>query len=300
MHGIRLSRLKLGLQRKSSVPTFSTLPLRGYIDGLILSQDAGDTNHDVNVAAGVCRNAANSNFIINTDITKKIDATWAQGDDAGGLNATDFAAGGSGTEPATWYHKHALLRDDGLVDAGFDKSVSAASLLSDAAVTAAGFSTFRRLGSVLTDSAGPPENIVPFTQHGDEFLWNSPPIDVDTAITSTAAQTATLTVPPDLKVWAIIQVALHTTDNTGVVHQAVWISSLDQTDEALDVVPAGERWTVAALDTADPLDETVDSTRLIVRTNTSRQIRYRAGFNQPNVRFWLRTIGWIDPRGRNA
>jgi len=92
---------------------------RNYRAGLITSLDT-DTDHDINIAVGQCRDSTDTkNMLLETTITKQIDATWAGGDDAGGLNATDFASGSSGTEPDTWYHVY-LIKDTGAITAVTD------------------------------------------------------------------------------------------------------------------------------------------------------------------------------------
>src|SRR3990167_5809631 len=62
------------------------------ISGLILSIDAGDTDHDINVTSGEARDAADSaDMVLSLEITKKIDAAWAVGDDAGGIDTGSVA-----------------------------------------------------------------------------------------------------------------------------------------------------------------------------------------------------------------
>lgn len=163
---------------------------RGYIDGLILTRDAVDTDHYINIAAGVCRDSTNTVNMEITDLTKRDDATWAVGNDAGGLNATDFATGGGGPEATTWYHVFVIQHTDGTTDAGFDKDVDATNLLADS-----GYTYYRHIGYVLTDAT---EDFIAFTQIGDDFIWIDPDangeettgtygaaLDLDPAVTNT-------------------------------------------------------------------------------------------------------------------
>jgi len=95
-------------------------PLDNYITGLILSPDAGDVDHDINITAGICRNSTNVEIIeLASEITKRIDAGWSVGNDAGGLDAGAVAA-------ATVYSMWLIKRSDtGVVDALFSLSMTA-------------------------------------------------------------------------------------------------------------------------------------------------------------------------------
>jgi len=111
------------------------LPLN-YIAGLIPSNDT-DTDHDINITAGKARDAVDS-FSINlaSEITKQIDVDWVAGDDAGGFPS------GLTLSADTWYHVFVIAKTDGTTDAGFDTSLTATNLLSDAT----GYTKYRRVG----------------------------------------------------------------------------------------------------------------------------------------------------------
>lgn len=84
-----------------SIPALQVDALRGYIDGLIMSNDAVDTDHDIAVAAGTAQ--ADTNDATGTTvgtITKQIDADWAAGDDVGG-NVTPVQVTGTFTTSGT-------------------------------------------------------------------------------------------------------------------------------------------------------------------------------------------------------
>lgn len=62
-----------------------------HVSGLTVTLDT-DTAHDVNVTAGEARDGADSeDIVLSSEITKQIDATWAVGDDAGGLDTGTVA-----------------------------------------------------------------------------------------------------------------------------------------------------------------------------------------------------------------
>ena len=63
-----------------------------YLQGLEVTLDT-DTDHDVNVTAGEARDVSDTSDIILTgEITKRVDATWAVGDDNGGLDTGTVGA----------------------------------------------------------------------------------------------------------------------------------------------------------------------------------------------------------------
>ena len=119
---------------------------------LILSNGT-DSDHDIDIATGICRDTDDNYFMeLTSELTKQLDATWAAGDDAGGLFSGSIAVD-------TWYHVFIIRNDStGAIDGGFDTSVSAANIPS-------GYTAYRRIGSVLTDGSS---NIIAFHQksHG--------------------------------------------------------------------------------------------------------------------------------------
>ena len=75
-----------------------------YSSGLTISRDT-DTDHDINVTAGQARDTiANiADMVLATEITKRVDAAWAVGDDNGGIDTGAIAAN-------TWYHVYLSRR----------------------------------------------------------------------------------------------------------------------------------------------------------------------------------------------
>jgi hypothetical protein len=61
---------------------------QGFIYNLIPS-NAADTDHDITISTGTCRNATNDGDInLETEITKQTDAVWQAGTDMGGMPQT--------------------------------------------------------------------------------------------------------------------------------------------------------------------------------------------------------------------
>ena len=155
-------------------PSWTSRP-RGFLAGLAMSNDAGDTDHDIAISVGECSDSTNAVTItIDTIITKRIDddggGTWVVGNDQDGL-PSGCAAGI--VQIDTWYHVFVISQVDGTSDAGFDTDLTAANLRADAPA----YVYYRRIGSVLT---GNPANIRGFHQFGDYLYWDTPEDDLDT------------------------------------------------------------------------------------------------------------------------
>ena len=122
-----------------------------YLAGLDLAVNETDAEHDIDILKGVTQEEGGALTLkLTTTLTKQIDAAWAQGTGAGGMFAGTVAAD-------TWYHVH-LIRNDSTtdIDAGFDTDLAAVN-------KPAGWSSYRYLGSVLTDSSA---NILDFVSAG--------------------------------------------------------------------------------------------------------------------------------------
>src|SRR3990172_1389967 len=109
---------------------------RGYIDGLILSNSAGDPTNDIDISAGVCRDISNTyNLARTTTLMKKLDEAFSEGSGFGGLDTGSIAN--------TTYHVFLIKRSDtGAVDALYSTSATAPSM-------PANYDSKRRIGSIV-------------------------------------------------------------------------------------------------------------------------------------------------------
>jgi hypothetical protein len=230
-----------------------------------------DTEHDISIAAGTCRDSANgTTMTLSSAMVKRIDAAWAAESTNGGL----FSGAVANT---TWYHVFLIEKDsDRSVDAGFDTSLTAANI-------PAGYTEYRRIGSVLTDGSA---NIRNFIQHGDYFFYTSPILDIDDGATGVARNTAAVSAPLDVRTLVIGAFSLG--DNAA--DTLVYISCPDQTDIApsTTATPLGHVWLSIAS------KYTLSST--LVLTDTSSQISYRTSADGS---FKFSTYGYIDGRGKS-
>jgi hypothetical protein len=244
------------------IPANSKLP-KGWLHGLELSNDS-DANHDIAISAGCCRDESDEcDMSLSATLTKQIDATFAAGDDTGGMFTGSVSSN-------TWYHVFLIRKDaDGTIDAGFDTSVSAANIPS-------GYTAYRRLGSVLTNGSS---NIRGFTQSGKLFLWDDPIEDVDVTNPGTSAVLRTMSVPSGVKVRAIFTV--HNYSGSG----GTYVSPPDVDDESPSTTNA------PGYMTENPPDH-LASTYMHMLTDTSSRIRTRQGGSSDDIRMW--TYGWME------
>ena len=132
--------------------------LSGCMSNLTVQQDT-DINHDINFyrsdtnypAIVKVRDASYNTRTItwSSEMTKQTDATWALGDDAGGLDDNDTLSA-----EQTLYC-FLLTQSDNSIDFGFTDDSTGVSLLTDAAVVSAGFTEISVVPvfAFLTDSS---------------------------------------------------------------------------------------------------------------------------------------------------
>ncbi len=248
--------------------------LRSYLAGLGLSNDGTSPQTVLDIAAGQAVNSTNAAYLSLTSAWTKSTASWVQGTANGGLDTGTIAA-------TTWYHVFVIGQAGGAgADVLFSLSPSAPTLPT-------GYTLFRRIGSFLTDGSA---HILAFTQDGDYFRWSASVLDVDTTNPGTSAVTALLTVPTGVNVQALLDVQRTDSAASGYVY----VSDLSATDEA----PSSTAAPLGSMGNAVAGSQAVGN--LIVRTNTSAQVRYRCQSADSNTVIRIATLGWWDRRGRDA
>ena len=142
-----------------------------FINGLLLTNNGTDSDHDVDIGAGSCRDSDDEGNIVNTaTIVKEIDATFVEGTNQGGLDTGTVAAD-------TLYYVWAIAKaDDETFDALFSLSPTAPTMPS-------GFDLMRRIGRLFTDSSA---NIInnqfgQLTLYGEKYV--SSPLDTSVSAT---------------------------------------------------------------------------------------------------------------------
>ena len=187
-------------------------------DGLIMSNHT-DTDHDISISIGECRDSTDTVNIKNLSaVIKAIDVVWAAGSGAGIGGASSAITVGNNT----WYYLYAIKKDsDGSIDFYFDDDAIATNI---ATIDGGAYTKFRLIGAVLTDGSA---NILQFVQTGDKFEWL---VAIENHLGSQAATAVpyTVSVPPLSGVEAILNLLIDDTGNSS----AVLISSLNLTDVA--------------------------------------------------------------------
>lgn len=253
----------------------------GHLFGFTLVTNVGDPTNDLDVSTGKCRDSTDAADIIATAARtgKQLDVVWAAGNNAGLL---DTGVVGNAT-----YHIFTIKKDsDGTTDA-------LASLSASAPTMPAGYTYFRRLGSIVRTGGA---NLA-FSQNGDEFLLNTPVLDVNANNPGAAAVTVALaSIPAGIVVNAIQNWVLN--NNAAGVTAYGYISALVSTDLAPSATAAPGASGIGNAAAAAGQDAHPAMGKLLTRTNTSREIRYRLSASDANVTLCGSTLGWIDTRGR--
>lgn len=243
---------------------------KNYISGLTMSIGT-DTDHDVDIAAGLARDSSDGVNLNTTGLTFAIDSGGA----ILGLFSDDLAVD-------TWYHTFVVRKDsDGSVSGGFDSNIGCTSI-------PAGYTEYRRAGSVLTDGSS---NLVPFYQWDNFVLWSNPVLEFEVDEDDTANTRTLAGVPTGVECLVLLNVYVYHATAAAELR----ISSLNVDDEAPapDAAPLAELGTSLVSGTAGR-----GFSQVWVLTNTSAQIRTRA--DQASTAVKVSTQAYIDLRGREG
>ncbi len=249
----------------------AVLPTEKNIAGLVPS-NAADADHDITISTGSASDSTNKKKLsLTSAITKQLDATFAEGNNAGGLFTGTIAAD-------TTYHLFIIQKDsDGSIDAGFDTSVIAANIPT-------GFTAFRRVFSVDTNASANirPFNAIEITGGGINHLLDGRRQDVNDTAPGTSANIAVLSVPIDIEVLALMSAELTEPATVSIIITSV---------SATDVAPA-----VGVRDLQVSAAGETSIINLERMTNTLGQIRYRSSVGTGLTAFRITLMGWTDFR----
>lgn len=245
---------------------------RGYLGGYTMS--TAGSSATMTIAAGQATDSTNAAVITLGSSIAKTTSSWSVGTGNGCLDTGSVST-------STWYHFWAIYRSDTLVvDVLCSLSASAPSL-------PAGYTHKRRIGAGKTDGSS---QWIAFSQVGDEFLWSTSVLDVNSTNPGTSAVNSALSVPSGIKVFAVIR-RIVTTGAGGAVSDLV--TPIDQADAApsLTAAPGATLYVPASSNGAG---------LLVVRTDASRQVRSRLSFSDASTIAKMVTVGWIDRRERES
>lgn len=244
---------------------------KGHIYGLTLSNNGTDATNDIDVAAGEATSEARDALMVLTSaITKQIDAAWAVGTGAGGMNTGSVAND-------TWYEVHLIRRPDtGVVDVMFTTEANRATLPTN-------YTQQRRIGWIRRGTA----TNRAFTQVDDYFTLSTPLNDVAATVTTTATA-VTLTVPPR----SIARFRASATTNASInAGEAIVFKEI-----AEDTTAPDDATGVASLGLSDIVGAAAGHFEL--RVDGSSQIEHDTSAATGSPTFDISTYGWIDHRRR--
>lgn len=236
-----------------------------FVQGLTLSNNAGDLVNDIDIAPGAAQ--AGNVYVANAAaMTKRLDANWAAGNNAGGLDTGVKAINST-------YHAHALRKDsDGSFDWGYSLSATAPTV-------PAGYTKGQRLGAVMTDGAGA---IRAFKQTGNRFFLKTYVTDLINS-TARAAAPITLTIPSGVRSRVILALYLSSRANgdssvSGYIYDGEDITILTSYNRVVGSGLPANMWMTEGF------------------SNTSRQIGLALihDFGPVGGGHALHTLGWED------
>lgn len=271
---------------------------RGYLNGLVLSNDTSDATNDVAIAAGVCRSEVNVvhgtpstlardqiDMEIPVGIVKQLDVAWApenydpEGYSGGGRSGGRSASSLSNT---TW---HAfVIGGPGLPDdVLFHDSVTQSSVL---AALPKDYTAYAWVGSVIRSGGA----ILAFTQTGNEVRLADPPLDANGVSQTTTAALRALSVPAGVKVLAHINARWTYAPGASESNAGLYVSSPDANDEAhsATAAPLGTLSAHVNLSSGSVLNHAAAS-RIDEITDTSGRLRFRSS---ATVTLYVATLGW--------
>lgn len=268
--GLDLLTPALGAADQALVRAASSAALRGHIYDLTFSNNATDTNNDIDTEAGeaASEEANPVLMVLASAITKQLDAGWVVGTGQGGLDTGSKAN-------STWYYRWLIQRSDtGVVDVLLSASATSPTMPPS-------YDRKRRLpGAFRTDSSG---NIEGLTQAGKRFYWKAiRGLDFSGAASVGASTNHTISVPPGYRVTADV--------NAQIGSSAGGYGFRLHCPDIATGISAGGSAPLASL-TAEDGAGSYTGGQVLVLTNTAAQISSTAN-GAESLRIY--TNGWIE------
>ena len=261
--------------------------LRGYIDGLELSNNSSDSDHDIDIATGVAALRDGSSnyrlFHLSSALTKQFDAEFAEGDAAGGMaSGESLAVDGA-------LIVHLIGKPDGTVDVfgnDYDTSGLSPSLPS-------GFTWSRVIGGIPTDGSA---NLVNFWQDGDQF-WTQPrglisATNPAAAATLESADLSGLVSPEAVEIQGLLGIEHDTEDH--------WVGVAGDADGiGLQLIEAASTVNINMNDADGYLGGSLDSGGPFAIPHPETETLYWQA-SKTTTRTTIDINGWRSARGRNS
>lgn len=231
--------------------------MRMAIAGFTYSNNVADATNDIDIAVGSCRDSTNAaNIVLNSALTKRLDANWAVGTNQGGIL--------SGAAANVDYNIWAIKRPDtGVVDIGLETTASVTPTLPANYTQYRLIGWFKRVGGTIVAF-----HTYELEGGGIEQLWDVPTLDVNLANTlTTTRRTDAVKVPLLFSVLAKLNVRLF----DATTSQEAWIYNPDHTDAA----PSGTVAPLANVESSSTAAVAGASFDLEVRTSATGTIAAR-------------------------
>lgn len=229
-----------------------------------------DTDHDIDFTAGSFDFDDQSGQATLSAITKQIDAAWAEGTNAGGLDT------GTVTYD-TFYYLFAIYNPTTQTsDALFSESKTSPTLPS-------GYTKKKYVGSVLTDGSN---NLVGFRQIGNLFRYTGITFEGYIQAPSTTGALETVTVPPIDNIVADLTLTLRETS-----HNLAIVLLVTHPDES-NYTPSSTGRYHLALNTSS--GNRYQATSRLVSTSSLGQVRYRVNTSDSDTYLAILTNGYFD------
>lgn len=264
---LNIETLALG-DNSVTVEKLSWMPLTA-IDGLSVTH-AADAAHDLTIAAGSIANSTQTVILTGTQLTKQIDAPFAEGDDVGGFSDQDTLS----TDEE--YNIYIIGKADGTTD--YIYATTQANALADTVATAASYINARRFKKLLTDASS---NIQKMFDRGNNLIMLDTPTVALDANMSTVGAALTVALPADTL--GVFHVG---GGNASTTTQYAYYNAIDETNQTVSnlIRDVGITGNGAQL--------IQNSTTKNIQIDSSRQIRQRSSGG--TVRGTVDSLGWID------
>ena len=239
--------------------------------GLKLSRDSGDTSNDINITAGAVKDATLvEDMVLRSEITKRIDASWAVGNDAGGLASGESLA--NNIVLYVWLIKNT---GTGNVDAVISTSATSPTMPS-------GYDVKRYIGTWKLNASNA---LVNGRWEGNRFTILDAPVEdfSDSSLTSATAETQAIKAPPS----SVVNYAALFTDASGT----------NFTNVEIAILPGDASWTHHVGGARfDGGDVTQINHSGWVSLDSSNQIKYFLTYSGPSPDISFKIMGWIDTK----
>lgn len=250
---------------------FNTGIPRSYLAGLQTTPTQASTS--VSIAVGVAMgNDQATSITLTSPLVKVLSSSWSVGSGNGGLYAA------TAIQAFQTYHLFVMIRTDtNVVDAYYDTSVNATNIPSP-------YTVYRRVASFTTASD---KNIRTWSQSGDAFTVTVPILETTSTNPGTNAVTQALSAVPTGITPRVVMNAGNANGDANF-----YLSDLNTTDAAASqaVAPLANVGALAARITQ----------QVVVRTNSSAQIRTRADVSNAGTQLLLVVTDWLDTRGKDS